>query len=204
MWSMAYDDHKQDARREYQDDRLDRALAKYTAVEPRAGLESRILANLQAAGEHRVGVTRWGWIATAFALVAIVAAASLVWRSEKPRPGLVAHDPSGQIHEERLGQVESTGGDSGIRSPLRVPVHGSRQPGPRVRAGAIPPPPKLDQFPSPRPLSEQEQILARYVAMYPAHATMIAQARADALRREAAEEAGSSAGGADNSQPRAR
>ena len=36
--------------------------------------------------------------------------------------------------------------------------------------------PKLDQFPSPQPLSEQEKILTNYVAQYPEHAVLIARA----------------------------
>jgi hypothetical protein len=48
--------------------------------------------------------------------------------------------------------------------------------------------PKLDQFPSPQPLSEQEKILAAYVAKYPEDALLLAQARAEALRRDALED----------------
>jgi hypothetical protein len=44
--------------------------------------------------------------------------------------------------------------------------------------------PKLDQFPSPRPLSEQEQILMSYVARYPENAALVAQAQAEERERE--------------------
>jgi hypothetical protein len=44
--------------------------------------------------------------------------------------------------------------------------------------------PKLDVFPSPLPLSEQEKILAIYVAQYPQHAALVAEARMDALRQQ--------------------
>jgi hypothetical protein len=47
----------------------------------------------------------------------------------------------------------------------------------------------LDQFPSPQPLSEQEKILANYVAKYPEHAALIAEARMEALRRDEEERA---------------
>jgi hypothetical protein len=49
--------------------------------------------------------------------------------------------------------------------------------------------PRLEQFPSPQPLSEQEKILENYLANYPEHALLIAEARARALRQDAAEEA---------------
>jgi hypothetical protein len=48
--------------------------------------------------------------------------------------------------------------------------------------------PKLDQFPSPQPLSEQEEILANYVGKYPEHAILIARARNEALQRDQLEE----------------
>jgi hypothetical protein len=55
--------------------------------------------------------------------------------------------------------------------------------------------PKLAQFPSPQPLSEQEQILVSYVAKYPESAALVAQARAEALRRDREEEADAAASG---------
>ena len=39
--------------------------------------------------------------------------------------------------------------------------------------------PKLDQFPSPRPLSEEEQLLVRYVHEFPEEAVLIAKAQAE-------------------------
>ncbi|MGD0417120.1 MAG: hypothetical protein ABSA80_17310 [Terriglobales bacterium] len=55
--------------------------------------------------------------------------------------------------------------------------------------------PKLAQFPSPQPLSEQERILASYVALYPETAALVAQARAEALQRDREEEAAEAATG---------
>lgn len=39
--------------------------------------------------------------------------------------------------------------------------------------------PKLDQFPTPRPLSEQEKLLVRYVHEFPEEALLIAKAQAE-------------------------
>jgi uncharacterized protein (DUF305 family) len=48
--------------------------------------------------------------------------------------------------------------------------------------------PKLSQFPSPRPLSEQEQMLTRYVREFHQEAVIVAQAEAQAAaQRELAE-----------------
>jgi len=49
--------------------------------------------------------------------------------------------------------------------------------------------PKLEQFPSPRPLSEQERILASYVERYPETAELVAKARAAASLQDSLEEA---------------
>jgi hypothetical protein len=48
--------------------------------------------------------------------------------------------------------------------------------------------PKRDQFPSPQPLSEQEKLLASYVAHDPHHAVLIARAQAELERQDHEEE----------------
>ena len=51
-------------------------------------------------------------------------------------------------------------------------------------------------------MSEQEKILASYVAQYPEHAALIAEARSEALRkdRREEEETGASTGSRDSRQ----
>jgi hypothetical protein len=53
--------------------------------------------------------------------------------------------------------------------------------------------PKLDQFPSPQPLSEQEKLLASYVAVYPKQAALLAKLRTEELERERIEQQSKSA-----------
>jgi Zn-dependent M16 (insulinase) family peptidase len=48
--------------------------------------------------------------------------------------------------------------------------------------------PKLDRFPSPQPLSDQEKLLASYVADDPHHAVLIARAQAELEKRDHEEE----------------
>jgi hypothetical protein len=48
--------------------------------------------------------------------------------------------------------------------------------------------PKLEQFPAPQPLSEQEKLLQAYVAKYPEQAGLVARARTEELRQEQLEE----------------
>src|SRR5271168_783676 len=171
------------------DRELDAALAKFTAVEPRAGLEDRVLANLRAQ-QARVSEHRWWrWPALAALAAAIVLTVLLAWRLERPVQNKIASNPSAptQIDGHAGTQANGPGKDatqlndarSGRRLKPRAVSHS-------VRVAS--PAPKLDQFPSPQPLSEQERILAGYIANFPEQAALVAQARADARRRDAAEE----------------
>jgi len=169
-------------------DALDRALRRYAAVEPRIGLEERLLANLRARQKHApAGVGwQWRWAAGAGAVAVLVLALSLTWRIGKP--------PLGNSIDPRISQG---GRDSQMTNPASQPhlsaralpsLHTPAGHRPRRSTAAVRIAPHLEQFPSPQPLSEQEKILARYVATYPEHAALVAEARAEALRRDAVEE----------------
>jgi hypothetical protein len=60
--------------------------------------------------------------------------------------------------------------------------------------------PKLDQFPSPQPLSEQEKLLWNYVAQHPERAGLVAEARMESLERDAEERRQLAAGQPDSQQ----
>jgi hypothetical protein len=173
------------------DRELDEVLAKYAAVEPRAGLEERILANLRASPEHAPVRGWWRWPGiVAFAAVVIVVALSLVWRSG-PRLNKEAAHPSPAIQDDVTSgtQVAAHGGSNPVR-PMRstavskATTHTAPR-SPAVAAAA----PHMEQFPSPQPLSEQEQILASYVVKFQDHATLVARARMESLRQDVIEEA---------------
>jgi hypothetical protein len=157
---------------------LDAALAKYADVEPRAGLEDRVLANLRAERTQVADRAWWRWsIAGALAAVAVVALA-LAWKSGKPSHPVVAIHPSAptQVTKELAPQVVSTSEGSRVRpsapnSARKIAMH-------RPHATVtIAPQPKLDQFPSPQPPSQQELALRRYVSQFPQEATLIARAQ---------------------------
>jgi hypothetical protein len=177
----------EDSRKERDDlDRtLDAALAKYTSAEPRERLEERILANVREASTRDAQRACWNWGFAALAAFLLIAAA-LVWRWNQPTQTPVAVHPSVHPSTVKQGPVapdlaHRDGNNAPPRSlPHRTPRH---QPEPEVVAAN----PKLDVFPSPLPLSEQEKILASYVSQYPKHAALVAEARMDDLRQESEE-----------------
>jgi hypothetical protein len=169
---------------------LDAALAKYAAVEPRAGLESRILANLRAEQSRIPERAWWRWSVAGVLATVVVVALALAWRSAKPSRPVVANRPSTATQEpkEPASAVVSSGEANDRHLPAsnaarRRTTHGV----PRetiVTANSNLDQPKLDQFPSPQPLSEQEKFLQSYVAEYPEKAVLIARARSEALQHD--------------------
>jgi hypothetical protein len=161
---------------------LDEVLAQYASVEPRAGLEERILANLRLA-PVTAGARPW-WassVAAVLAVVLMIAALLMFWRHQWSQPPTV-----------------------GDRAPLREapmdPYLANREPGqvakkkprrrttrPGLQHETVASGPKLDVFPSPLPLSEQEKLLAIYVGRDREHAALVAEARMADLRHEAEE-----------------
>jgi hypothetical protein len=181
---------------------LDEALAKYAAVEPRAGLKERILANLRANGSQQPTSTgrtwwrswwRWNTVAAAVAVAAvvIVVVALVVKWGRPPHPAIANHPSTTQPGPTPTTQAANR--DLSVVSPqighLRKPVPFHRTLAySQERAGVVAANPKLDQFPSPQPLSAQEKILEKYAAEYPEQAALIAQARMKALREDELEE----------------
>lgn len=163
---------------------LDAALAKYAAVEPRAGLEERVLANLHADHARRVNHAWWRWGLGATAVAVIVLTVALAWRSGRPSPPAIANRRP--VMKQDLTQLASHDGHAVHSRPPHPLRSGSAHPAHPRSVVAVSP--KLDRFPSPRPLSEQEKILANYVSEYPEHAALIAQARMEMLRRDQEQE----------------
>jgi hypothetical protein len=168
---------------------LDAALAKYAAVEPRTGLEERVLANLRAEQARVPDDAWWRWSAIAAVAAVIVVAMALSLRSDKPSHPVVANHPATPIQapKERGTEILSIAHRSGTR-----PARSTTAPKPAMRPSppevAMARAPKLEQFPSPQPLSEQEKLLQNYVAENPEQAVLLARARTEALRQDQLEE----------------
>lgn len=173
------------------DDPIDAALAKYAAGEPRAGLEERILAHLRAQGKTSTSMAWWPWAGIVAA--AILIATLWLWKLERPREErMVGHQPDLQQATQPLPAAPSA--VPKIEQPgVRVSVRRSRQHiAGETTAMAVEP--KLDQFPSPQPLTPEEKMLVEYVGRYYDEAVLIARARDEQIQRDRKEEEADSFG----------
>lgn len=160
---------------------LDAALAKYAAIEPRTGLEERVLANLRSVNSTGAHGAWWRWSLAAVVAAILLVAITLAWRSHTTSRPAIANHPTSTDHRSAGPEKDVAHHDANViprrpRQTRRTHALGSV---PVVAAV-----PKLDQFPSPRPLSEQEQILATYVAQFHDEAVLIARARKEAMERD--------------------
>ena len=182
-------------------DQIDAALAKYAAVEPRAGLEERILAHLRAQQRSSTSMAWWPWAGVAAA--AILIATLLLWKLERPRDQrMVRHQPSllqgaqpqvavhpalpkgeppamgastRRSRRHMAGETLVGSSEPKVtrrREPVRLAATRVAQARKVVAAS-----PKLDQFPSAQPLSAEEIALAQYVRNFPKEAQLVAQAQ---------------------------
>lgn len=179
---------------------LDAALAQYARVEPRVGLEQRILANLLAK-QTEVPHAAWRrWGLAGFAIAVLIVAVAVGWKSGTTTPSVIADHPWAIPRSSRGPETQVAGGDLNPIRPERQAANRKAivHPSPATVAAAATP--KLDQFPSPvalnaqdrfpspRPLTEQEKILASYVTQFPMEAALIARAQTELAEREEKEE----------------
>jgi len=170
--------------REHVDDNLDRALdaalAKYSAIEPRAGLEERVLANLRM--EQSCGAAHgwWRWTLAAALAAAVVVAVALGWRSSRPTRPVIANHPQTATQGPREPERQAVNQDGkAVHSPHHVAIPRTVMHPSKALAATNP---KLDQFPSAQPLSEQERALARYVRDFPQEAGLVARMQEESQR----------------------
>jgi hypothetical protein len=180
MTDRDYEENKSSRASEAVDLELDMALARYAAVEPRPGVEERILASMRAERARVPDRAWWRWTAVIAVAAAVIVAVALAWRAGKQeRPVVAIHrtNTTQESQKQPVYNVPATGDRSLEPRPGRKRIQRAV---PSVAAGV----PKLDQFPSPQPLSEQEKLLASYVAEYPENAVRDARAQAEGLRRD--------------------
>jgi len=172
---------------------LDAALEKYAAVEPRAGLEDRILANLRAAQKESPVRSGWRWHAVAAVAVLVIVVAVVALRSGRPsHPAIAKHPPATEAPLRQTAVAAPAGAENAVHPQTRRMVAKVVSPTPPpADVAAVP---KLDQFPSPQPLSQQEQMLASYVAQFRPQAVLIARVMNEELQRDRIEVMGNRQG----------
>lgn len=177
-----------DKDREHEMDRwIDDAVAQYGKAEPRPGLEIRVLARLAEARRESSRTRRW-WSALAVTAAAILVLV-MVWQQRtKPshipadQVANVATSPRTEEHAGNTRPLDKNATSARENHPLAVAQNSSNHRRP-VIARAAQNAPKLEQFPAPQALSEQEQLLARYVQEFPQKAALVARAQTE-LRKQ--------------------
>ena len=155
---------------------LDSMLAGYSDVEPRPGLEGRVLSSIREASARQPSLLwKWRWVwagAAAFAAAVAIAILLLSSPSSSRQPNAVAN---------------GTAGSENVASPRvanTAPQNVIRQHKPRKFAQARPLPKMVvtevrrDVFPTPEPLSDQERMMLRYLSRTP-HEELVAQSHVD-------------------------
>ncbi len=161
-----------DGGRDRLDQWLDQALHEYGSAEPRMGLEGRVLANL-AAERTRIGARRRWWVLGAAAMVCM---GMVVWVG-----GMSHRSSAGSIAGNTTPVGQRNGTPSGLAEVKRPVVEAvPRRTRPRAaKVIEVSHEPRLSQFPSARGLSEQEQLLIRYVTESPSEAVLVAKEQRD-------------------------
>ncbi|HZD94799.1 MAG TPA: hypothetical protein VE133_11125 [Candidatus Sulfotelmatobacter sp.] len=169
-------DHEKDKQL---DDLLDSMLSSYSAIEPRPGLEARVLAGLrdeESRKAQRPWNFRWVWAASAVAAVIVILA---LWvgrhHPAAPPTNTIVREKQPaqpqQVHPQVRRSLPVMAGDAAQQRPQKQVPAGMRN----VSLALNRRPPV---FPTPAPLSEQEQLLLRYFAHTPKE-ELIAQSHPD-------------------------
>jgi hypothetical protein len=165
------------------DNLLDRGLKQYSQVLPRTGLEMRVLANLRAEQENQVAHT-WLWWPTVVTVTLCALAAGALFMIRKPgnNPELrIQQSASDAVNQGRPGPVATNPASTPMLSPGSKWGTSVRS---RSRVASISVEPRLEQFPSPAPLSEEEKVLVRYIQERPHEAALMARAQAELSKQD--------------------
>jgi len=148
------------------DDMLDSLLANYSSAEPRPGLETRILANLQGAAgnESPAGWWNFRWLWAGMVTAAIIVAAVLIsgrHRVEPPTHVIVrTSQPAPQPEiQQRTPIVRQETAKVPRHKPSAVPT--------AQRNATLALSERPANFPTPAPLSEQERMMFIYLENTP-------------------------------------
>src|SRR5579863_3434384 len=159
------------------DEFLDSALADYSNVEPRAGIENRIIARLSAeeASPAPRAWLRW-WPAFGFVAAALIVLVVWIGMSAPQKRDLdvvVKETPRAiqQVQPQPAPKKMATAGGSHAWRPRPTHTHVALEP---AKLAVV----KQDVFPAPSPLTDQERMLLAYLRKTPT-AEIAANAKPD-------------------------
>jgi hypothetical protein len=163
---------------------LDAALDRYSKVEAPAGLEERILRRIREQPRPQRHPIAWWLSCAAAGLAAVVLGAA--WLRDAgpqsgPRPAQTA-----RVSPLPTPRAAATPAPEG-RGPGRLEIQRTGRRQPPVVAAVRSVVPRRERFPTPTPLSEQEELLMRYVREFPREAVLMARAQGELLARESRE-----------------
>ncbi len=147
---------------------LNDAVAEFGKAEPRAGLEQRLLAKVHEEQQH-MSAQRWRAALAVMGGVAI--AVFVVWLAgvathRRPTPSLVISSSAQRLNQRTPGSMPAqTQNHTAKLVNKMLKQRGQSRTG--RRAGENASAPRLDQFPSARGLSHQEELLLMYVRESP-------------------------------------
>ena len=166
------------------DQLLDSSLREFGAAEPRPGLEMRLLAALEAEQKRAAATAPWwrNWqLASGIVAVLMLAAWGVASWLHPSRQ--VAHTNGGARAPQGQSPVvpaKTSDLQLACACPLKLRPH--KQVELRDAAASLRKAserhPRLEEFPSPQPLSEQEQLLVRFVTQHRSEAILLARAQA--------------------------
>ncbi len=152
------------------DDLLDSALSTYSAVEPRPGLEGRILAHVRDAAEQpRAKWWNASWLvagAVGAAIAVLVLSVLLLRHEHAPQQVQVQREHPAMSHTQPENRVSTN----------QPQVHKKNRPHRAERRQELARKDRPAVFPTPTGLSEQEKLMLVYLAQTPKE-ELIAQLR---------------------------
>ena len=186
-------DQREMAKERNLDEWLEAELHRYTNSEPRPGLEARVLAQLKTERDRVAVRRRWWWAASVAAAMAVIIAVAWVGSGNQGQTS----SGTSVAHQHDSTPLRQSAASSAL------PTHGrkaNRQKA--VRPNAMPmAAPKLEQFPAPAPLSDQEQVLARYVREFHDRAVLVARAQTELRKQDERETAAAWPSATDSTVP---
>ena len=146
------------------DEMLDSLLAAYSSVEPRPGLETRILANLRNGESRAVSPGWWNfkWLWAGAVVTAIIVAAVLMsGRRHVAQPTKTVVQSGQPVPRQPVVQSSSTAAATAISRRRKTFVE------PRQQNATLALSERPAIFPTPVPLSEQERLMFSYLESTP-------------------------------------